>query len=292
MLQKPEAVHSELKSLYQGYLAVILSQVKDTDGPNAKALEMVKKLEKIGAIGTMTYQGISKTLSEHKNVEEEMKTFQKKYQIWEMYKKAFPNAMFITQDQLIYLVMKYNLCIDRLDQYAKDIPLSTVDILEKVHDTIPKDYQEYYINYTYQSCGIARINRLVLNSDAPRSLKKMIFSSLSISPMIYFDDSDIFRRDRGHYLKVGKTIMQRFGNLWESKNNFEELVTGVDADRLRAQDYLIAAPQDDFKPDRFKWEEAPIQKIVEDPIVFQYTNIGIMVHDKWGEVTNDEIFKV
>lgn len=66
----------------------------------------------------------------------------------------------------------------------------------------------------------------------------------------------------------------------------------ADSKECSSADLFIAAPIEEMNETmQFTVPERKIIPINNDPFVFQVTPIGVMIHSKWGEESEDKVFE-
>jgi hypothetical protein len=274
-LIEAEVVHNEVIMMSVNYLAFLGTQLK-TSTPEKDLNVMIAKLDKLGATNSETYKRVSAIINKNNIDAKNAKLMHEAYNKWKIMKEVFPDSILISYVDLIKLCYKYNLCIDQINYFAKEIPLDIIDYLADINNIIERkseECDEFKLNY-----NLERVEKVNYSSRMERKYPNIgndLTKTLFRCPIF---------KVNGSYRET-ETVLRRIGI--EEENAYDIGVLTTPGPRITRRNLFIAAPSTDFLERDIKVEMIPI---VKDPIVFQYTDIGIIVHAKWGEVKDDQIW--
>lgn len=206
----------------------------------------------------------------------------------------FPGSYLISFDQFFEIIQKYHLYCRPIGKYHGIIPSKNIEEIEVVKDKLldwsqncrepklPVNYfdcgKSGYDHFWYVSCIKYRSGRSG-NEAVADLIEKYIEKYGSIVGAHYsssYSDCTLnLDRSEIHDVKF---------NSWLSEYKIKDRDEySLDLDKLKATDLLIAAPKDCFA-EEYKVKEMPV-----DPIVFQYSPFGVVVHSVWGEEADDKV---
>lgn len=263
-----EDVHNEL------FLLSIMLIKKVEEEREKQALQVPQKLEE--EYNTLCNMGLRKsqnallikkkldaiyslnsTISDHNS---QVEYFRRVARFVREVRAYFKNAIVVSVQDFLTLLEKYNLICGDLSDYTGAIPEENIQELKKARELL-KD--TYHLDL--------RINDI----DAVKYLSQNYYTRIATSvssEQLKECGGEIFKRFpivSSYYSAVSKA---RFRG--ESKDT-----TG----------FLIAASPDLIT---HKLEIKKKEKVrVEDPFVFKYTPLGIVIFTKWGKEADDEVLK-
>lgn len=284
---KADVVHRELLNMYSIYIAMIVAGTKDVELANSKEGKATYlKLKSINAVNTPTYRKLNELESIDYNNKNTINKFREIYHNWKTVKDKFPNSVVISKSDFINLCYKYDLTVDTLNMYGEEIPLDILDNLNNVVKDINKIEDKYERKFycSERDMFISKVEFSLSPFNFNHNYRKI--SEFNINIDLYTNDE----LDKISNILTRCPIMNQY---LFSSNRIG--IIPVSYRDLCPSELLIAAPANHFisreiKINKVSFKEQELRLKLEDPIVFQYTNFGVIIHDKWGEVANDQIF--
>lgn len=279
-----EEVHNDLSQAYINYVTVMVTQSNNqTPQMENDMISLIKMYESIGAINTEQYRklkSIENSISNNKNYDAEVN---KQYDYLKKVIKLFPNAEIIPYTEYARIMLKYDLYDNTIDRYIKDIPKENVLEIDKAlkasRNNLPlnaykisDDIFGYSNMYSWDI-----IREIEIDDSFSKIYSNKLVNSLTRYPYT-LDIKSVYNRIR------------------LTKDEGDQIM-GFTYDKLVNNSQLcIAAPREHFVEDLLKvtyTSNLKAKKLAEvkDPIVGWKSPIGVICISKWGEVTNEQIFK-
>lgn len=221
-------------------------------GKSQNALLIKKKLDAIYSLNL--------TISDHNS---QVEYFRRVARFVREVRAYFKNAIVVSIQDFLTLLEKYNLICGDLSDYTGAIPEENIQELKEASELL-KD--SYHLNL--------RIN----DADAVRFLSQNYYTRIATSVSLE------------QLKEYGGELFKRFPIVYESLYHY----SAVNQASFRGgykdtTGFLIAASPDLIT---HKLEIKKKEKVrVEDPFVFKYTPLGIVIFTKWGKEADDEVLK-
>lgn len=191
------------------------------------------------------------------------------------------STILIGTDQFNSILSKYNLSVGLLSQYTGIIPNKNISEIEAVSSRI--DYFPYTINSNNSGNTLWKITK-VMYGFSQHSIITTIEKWLKSKNNFVYSNYPELHYDRTIWLKdlvdCNLDIPEEIRNFpYHNLVNFE----GIE---ITKKHFLIACPKEQLKE-----QSIEITKEIVDPIVFQYSPYGIIIHSIWGEEAEDKVFE-
>lgn len=181
-------------------------------------------------------------------------------------------SILVSNEQFNNICKKYSLSLAPLSHYSGVVPEKNIQDIENVKRKIYCFYNREYLNRT-KNGYVLYVDEVVGDyNDEIEALKRYVYS-----------------RDR--LLIVRNENVNSDGSHRQSDIIDENLkvkfdwLSGVKGQIMKPDDMFIACPSKYIKG------EIKVTKKPVDPIVFQFTPFGILVHTVWGEEVEDAVLK-
>lgn len=194
------------------------------------------------------------------------------------------NTLLIGTAQFEQLCRKYKLDIGFLNEYTGVIPEKNIKEIENVVLKVNSLSCPSGINSFFNRGYAFKIREVEhgLSSDSGLEVFKDFVKWLSTRKLIF--SSEIGHYDGSIWLKDLKGINP---GLPKSCEDFEyDNLIKLRGTRITNRTIFIACP-----PEQLKTQSIEITKKAIDPIVFQYSPYGVIVHSVWGEEAEDQVFE-
>lgn len=192
------------------------------------------------------------------------------------------STLLISSEQFEKLCKKYKLTTGLLNEYTGVVPDKNIKEIQKVKDKAEIFYGP--LNYVREGKYLWKITECDSKIATSRGLT--VFNDfvkwIKSKNGLIFADRDTHNYDK--YLWI-KNIKSENSDIPSSVRNYDTLIKA--RGQLVTQDtMLIACP-----PEQLKKQSLKITKKAVDPIVFQYSPYGIVIHSIWGEEAEDKVFE-
>lgn len=194
------------------------------------------------------------------------------------------NTILIGTTQFEELCKKYKLDIGLLNDYTGVIPEKNIKEIENVVSKVNSRVCPSEINKTFNQGYVFKVNEVK-------------HDLVSISNLKVFDD--FYKWVNRKKVIISKRLENYDGTIWledlkgmnpglpESCENFKhDNLIKLDCTRVTNETIFIACP-----PEQLKEQSIKVTKMAIDPIVFQYSPYGVIVHSVWGEEAEDQVFE-
>lgn len=203
------------------------------------------------------------------------------------------NTLLVGTKQFKDICKKYKLVTGRLQQYTGTIPDANIRDISRVKSLFDTFAFKETLNYSSSVCpGVRMVHVTEVTSNSPSSSCEI--ASMYLMDYLKKNNNILFAKDKSHspfsvygteYLTLENCI---------SLNNFSKEVTNykfpsliaLKGEIIGADDLFIACPPNQLKKQKLKFVQKPI-----DPIVYQMTKYGIVIHTMWGEESEDAVFE-
>ena len=207
-------------------------------------------------------------------------------------KKEFPNSYLVSFDQFKKILKDYGLVTNFLNNYAGIIPSSNISEIECITNTLKggtKNVENLYLNkpgqdengnysFFHYIEGV-RCRRGEEKDDCER-VKSRVEEVGNIIAIFdsYYKNGSIDKR-----LDKVEEIYRAFLPDGFKSGPFDDFV--LELKKMGSEDLMIAAPRNCFST-KFKISQMPV-----DPIVFQCSPYGVVIHSVWGEEADDKVLE-
>lgn len=194
------------------------------------------------------------------------------------------STLLIGSEQFEKLCKKYKLTTGLLNEYTGIIPDKNIKEIQKVKDKAEIFYGQ--LNYAQEGKYLWKITECDSEVVTDRGLT--VFNDfvkwVKSKNGLIFADRDTHNYDK--YLWI-KNIKSENSDIPSSVRNYDNDTLIKARGQLVTQDTMfIACP-----PEQLKKQSLKITKKAVDPIVFQYSPYGIVIHSIWGEEAEDKVFE-
>jgi len=252
----------------------------------------LRKLVDLGLGNSVNAKILKDKIKELNNKKESSKFGQEVFKFMKELRTAFTNSYLISFDQFFKIIEKYNLSVNKIQNYTGIIPQKNINELSIVKNEILRDeYRFDNVLNVYDAKGPNFIKRFYLveevkhrdNPDA--KVKARLFSD-------FISERGYLIRYYSSYRSVGivdlNDVLSQNNDWIDDKdlyrtNRSSDIILTLSS--LERDDLLIAAPKKCFS-EKFKISKMPV-----DPIVFQCCPYGVIVHSVWGEEADDRVLE-
>lgn len=193
------------------------------------------------------------------------------------------STLLISSEQFEKLCKKYKLVTGLLNNYTGIIPNKNIEEISNVKGKIHsfKDSINYSVaNKKY----LWKINECIDSSLNGREIFNELVDWIRSKNNFVFADRDVYNFDNYLWLEDMKKVNP---DLPENVKQYTKDSLFKFSGKLVSKDTMfIACP-----PEQLKKQTLKITKRAIDPIVFQYSPYGIVVHSVWGEEAEDKVFE-
>lgn len=181
-------------------------------------------------------------------------------------------SILISNEQFNNICKKYSLSLAPLFHYSGVVPEKNIQDIENVKRKIYCFYNREYLNHT-KNGYVLYVDEVVGNdNDEIEALKQYVYSH----DRILIVRNENVNSDGSHRQSdiIDENLKVKF-----------DWLSGVKGQIMKPDDMFIACPGKYIKG------EIKVTKKPVDPIVFQFTPFGILVHTVWGEEAEDAVLK-
>lgn len=192
------------------------------------------------------------------------------------------STLLISSEQFEKLCKKYKLVTGLLNDYTGIVPDKNIKEIQNVKDKI--ETFSGLLNRAGKGKHLWRIthceDHTVSGEDEFETLVKWIKSKNNL----VFASRNNYHYDNCLYLS---DIKSENPDIPSSVKNYEyETLFKLQGNLITKRTMFIACP-----PEQLKEQSLKITKKAVDPIVFQYSPYGIVIHSIWGEEAEDKVFE-
>lgn len=181
-------------------------------------------------------------------------------------------SILVSNEQFDNICKKYSLSLAPLSHYSGVVPEKNIQDIENVKRKIYRFYNREYLNRT-KNGYVLYVDEVVGNDNEEiEALKQYVYSH----DRILIVRNENVNGDGSHRQSdiIDENLKVKF-----------DYLSGVKGQIIKSDDMLIACPGKYIKG-KIKVTNKPV-----DPIVFQFTPFGILVHTVWGEEAEDAVLK-
>lgn len=296
--QFPNAVETvpELKISMAIQLAIMMEQLVEDNKSNTSLSFPKDKFEalsneynrfkEIGMENTKNAKIILEQLQSLQNKSEKIKKAEELLTFIKKIRNHFgEKTLLIGTSQFQELCKKYKLEIGLLNEYTGIIPEKNIQEIENTLDKTRLPLRPLKINKVSDNYYLFRITGIEHSLKGDRDELKMLkeLQEWVNNKRIVYSTSSL-KYDDCIRLEDLKGINS---DIPKSCENFErDRAVRLYGTELTNETVLIACP-----PEQLKTQSIEITKRAIDPIVFQYSPYGIIVHSVWGEEAEDKVFE-
>ena len=257
--------------------------------------ELKSELDKLKSLGLGNSENAKLLKAKIEELETRKKSSQFGKEVFEFIKDIkhiFPSSYLISFDQFYKIIEKYNLSVNKIQNYTGIIPQKNINELSIVKSEILRDeYRFDNVLNVYDAKDPNFIEKFYLvktvkHRDDPIAKDKARLFSDFISErgylIRYYSPYRIVSVvNLNDVLSMNDDWVDDKDLYWTNRSSDVELTLSS----LKQDDLLIAAPKKCFL-EKFKISKMPV-----DPIVFQCCPYGVIVHSVWGEEADDKVLK-
>lgn len=192
------------------------------------------------------------------------------------------STVLISTEQFETLLKKYNLATGTLDEYTGTIPDKNI---REVENAVNKTkYFRYKLNNPEGRKFLWKFDEVELSSSSRDDLEPYLMPWFKSKRGLIYADIGSLNYEKGVWLRHIKhcnpDIPERVRDYtWETLVNFKGKL-------INSSTMFIACP-----PSQLKEQSLKITHKAIDPIVFQYSEYGVVIHSIWGEEAEDKVFE-
>lgn len=194
------------------------------------------------------------------------------------------STLLISSEQFEKLCKKYKLTTGLLNEYTGIVPDKNIKEIQKVKDKAEIFYGQ--LNYVREGKYLWKITECdseVVTDRGQTAFNDFVKWIKSKNGLI-FADRGTYNYDK--YLWI-KNIKSENSDIPSSVRNYDnDTLIKARGQLVTRNTMFIACP-----PEQLKKQSLKITKKAVDPIVFQYSPYGIVVHSIWGEEAEDKVFE-
>lgn len=218
--------------------------------------------------------------------------------------KVFPSSFLVEWETFYTLLKKYGLMIGEVKDYTGVVPERNITEITKVKESLRVGNHES-VSYSkkrnfYDCFGLGKnrkcmklVGDIYIDRDNYKWAKDKVLLVIqeewrNLIPSIHLDTS----YDRG---TIKRNTLMRYLDDHKTRGVFSELISDsiekeawrieIGGKILSGETLLIAAPEKYLK------NKVEVKNIPVDPIVFQPTPFGVVVHSVWGEEAEDKVLQ-
>lgn len=193
------------------------------------------------------------------------------------------NTVLISTEQFEQLCKRYKLVTGLLSNYTGIIPSKNINEINNVKNKI--DSFKGSINYSVSDKKyLWKIEECIDESLNGREIFNDFVNWIKSKNNFVFADRDVYNFDKYLWLEDMKKVNP---DLPENVKQYtKDSLFKVSGKLVSKYTMFIACP-----PEQLKEQPLKITKQAIDPIVFQYSSYGIIIHSIWGEEAEDEVFE-
>lgn len=264
-----------------------------------------KKLEKIGLTQTQNYlevKNLHKDLSKESHLFYPIKSTEFISYI-KIVEEIFPGSFLVSYESFYKLIRKYNLWIDNISNYGGVVPEENLNTLYKVSEKLEKLYSKFgnwNNNYFFDFInpltdkGIQCKNLFhSLGSYKRNKLRVGIVRNINYTSSSTIDQIKYFRSVVTNYFGIFPIPVNKNTIDVSYYDDYPEILDtskaykwdSIEVDLINNKTLLIACPKKYLaNKGKIKISKKPV-----DPIVFQTTPYGVLIHSVWGEEAEDKV---
>lgn len=196
------------------------------------------------------------------------------------------STLLISYSQFEKVLDKYKLTWDLLSNYTGAIPNKNILEIANIKNNISEFKYDLNVGNDRWLWKVKKcVNNTVFNSDKTDYLFKLFTKWVSSKNGFIFSSCKAYPSYEsclylGSLINVNPDIPKQ---IKEYPRIFRIYIQGTP---IKADDMFIACP-----PDQLKKQSIEFTKEAVDPIVFQFSPYGIVIHSMWGEEAEDKIFE-
>lgn len=192
-------------------------------------------------------------------------------------------TVLISSEQFEQLCKKYELVTGLLSNYTGIIPNKNIEEISNVKSKIGSFRDS--INYSSSDKKyLWKIDECIDESLNGRGIFNDLVDWIRSKNNFVFADRNVYNFDNYLWLQDMKKVNP---DLPENVKQYTKDALFKFSGKLVSKDTMfIACP-----PEQLKKQTLKITKRAIDPIVFQYSSYGIIIHSIWGEEAEDEVFE-
>lgn len=288
-----EIAPSEVQSLISVQIMLLMEQyIKE----NSSKLVPYKAGEECAALSVELHRLTSLGLENTKNariIKDKLDLYNRNYEnqkkaealiefIKDLRKHFGDSTLLISSEQFEKLCKKYKLTTGLLSDYTGIIPDKNIKEIQNVRSKI-RTFQGQ-LNYANEHKYLWKITECENRVNSDNNVFDDFVKWIESKNGLVFADREKYNWDE--YLWMGNMKFEN-PDIPSNVRNYE-----LDS-LLKAKGYLIT--QDTMfiacPPEQLKEQSLKITKRAVDPIVFQYSQYGIVIHSIWGEEAEDKVFE-
>lgn len=194
------------------------------------------------------------------------------------------STLLISSEQFEKLCKKYKLKTGLLSEYTGIIPYKNIEEIENAVNKIR--------SFSYNLNSYSHNSYLWKITDCE-------CDGISDSCMSVFNDTVQWVKSKNYIIAANQSYYNSDNSLWltdivnvnpdipkDMKNYKNKSLIKLKGVLINSKTMFIACP-----PEQLKKQTLKITKKAIDPIVFQYSPYGIVVHSVWGEEAEDKVFE-
>jgi len=252
----------------------------------------LKRLKKLGLENSENAKLLTTKITEIENKKERCEFGKGVVDFIKSMSVEFPGSYLISFDQFFGIIQKYKLFCKPIGKYRGIIPSENIKEIEVIKDKLLNwsDYCDPKLPINFCDSNISRnrrfwyINTINYYSGGRKDIAESLEDFIEKHGSIIGTDHDTSYSSTSFHLNRSEIKDIKF-NSW--LNNYDipgdREDYGFKIEKLNYTDLLIAAPKNCFA-EEYKVKEVPV-----DPIVFQYSPFGVIVHSVWGEEADDKV---
>lgn len=192
------------------------------------------------------------------------------------------STLLISSEQFEKLCKKYKLTTGLLNDYTGIVPDKNIKEIQNARDKVRTFYGQ--LNYTQGGKYLWRITNCEKQSIGGNIEFNDFVKWVKSKNNLIFACRDCYHYD--DYLYLGDIQLDNPDIPSNVKNYEYGTLFRVKGNLINKNTLFIACP-----PEQLKEQSLKITKKAVDPIVFQYSPYGIVVHSIWGEEAEDKVFE-
>lgn len=222
---------------------------------SANAIELKKRIDRVEKI------------KEDARIANELITFVKN-----VHSDISNKSILVSNEQFNNIRKKYSLSLAPLSHYSGVVPERNIQDIENAKKKIYCFYNREYLNHTKNGYVLYAEEVVGNDNDEIEALKQYVYSH----------DRILIVRNKN----VNSDGSHRQSDIIDENLKVKfDFLSGVKGQIIKPDDMLIACPGEYIKG------KIKVTKKSVDPIVFQFTPFGILVHTVWGEEAEDAVLK-
>lgn len=242
------------------------------------------RFKEIGMENTKNAKIILEQLQSLQDRSEKMKKAEELFAFIKKIRRHFGDkTLLIGTAQFEQLCKKYKLDIGLLNEYTGIIPEKNIQEIENALDKMNSLSRPSEINRTPNRCYMIRVTKIEESlTGSHEKMLKELQKWINTKNIVYSTAS--FNYD--DYVRL-EDLKEVNPDMPKSCEEFEYgRLVRLYGTQITNKTMLIACP-----PEQLKEQSIEITKRAIDPIVFQYSPYGVIVHSVWGEEAEDQVFE-